>query len=290
MQLFREGQIFQTRKLVFLVLFLSSCQLAGAQFSLLTYNIRFNNPADGPNAWPYRLERVDSLLRKADPDIMGFQEVLRGQLKELRRRFPDYGNVGVGRDNGKSAGEHSPIFYKKSMFRLLNSGTFWLSKQPEIPGSKDWDAAITRICSWVCLEFKSSGKRLWVFNTHFDHKGATARAESARLMRSRARSMAGDDPHILCGDFNMLPGSDPYGILLEGEQLKDVFMIPGIEHGSETGTFYGFELKGKTGGPRIDYIFISPGLRANRCRIISNHNGKTYPSDHLPFQADLELN
>lgn len=288
MYLFGEGQIFVMKSIILFCL-LSCCFLpAGAQIRLLTYNIRFNNPSDGPNAWPHRAERVDSLLRRSDPDIMGFQEVLKGQFKELKKRFPEYGSLGVGRDNGKSAGEHAPIFYKKAIFRLMDSGTFWLSEQPDKPGSKSWDAAITRICSWACLEYKANGKRLWVFNTHFDHKGAIARAESARLLRKKASEMAGEVPFVLCGDFNMLPGSDPYGIILEGGILKDVFMIPGIERGKETGTFYGFERKSAAEGPRIDYVFISPKVKAIRCRIITDHNGKTYPSDHLPFQAELD--
>lgn len=113
---------------------------------MISFNIRYNNPADGEHAWPLRKERVASLLRFHQADLIGMQEVLQGQLEDLRALLPEYAWVGVGRDDGKNAGEFSPIFYRASRFEVLDSGTFWLSETPELVASKSWDAAPPITC------------------------------------------------------------------------------------------------------------------------------------------------
>jgi len=150
-----------------------------ATLHVMTWNIRYDNPGDGENAWPHRKDWVAEIIRREKADIIGLQEVLKGQLDDLTQRLPEMVAYGVGRDDGKMKGEYAPILYRRDRFELLDKSTFWLSKTPDVSGSKDWDAALTRIASWVKLKDKQTGKVFYFINTHFDHRGAEARLQSA---------------------------------------------------------------------------------------------------------------
>ena len=184
-------------------------------------------------------------------------------------------------NDGKSKGEFSPIYYRNDRFTLRDNGTFWLSETPETPGSKSWDAAITRICTYVHLVDHETNQHLWVFNTHFDHKGKLARTKSAELILARAHSMAKNYPFLIIGDLNFTPGSEGYA-LLENE-LTDAFTC--YQEGTKT-TGKGFEVGKKEGG-RIDHILFSKKLKCIAYSIIDENDGTYYPSDHLPVVAEL---
>ena len=156
--------------------------MAEAGLRMMSYNIRYNNPGDGVRAWDRRKEEVAALIRFYEPDVLGLQEVLHGQLLYLEEQLPEYGRVGVGRDDGKQAGEYSPVFYRKNQLELLNHGTFWLSETPDQP-SVGWDASMERIATWGQFRRKNKGDTVWCVNTHFDHRGEQARQESAQLIR-----------------------------------------------------------------------------------------------------------
>ena len=117
--------------------------------------------------------------------------------------MPDFAWCGVGRDDGKEAGEYSAILYRKSRFRLLKTETFWLSPEPDKPGSKGWDAAYPRIVTWARFRDLVSGRTFFHFNTHFDHRGERARVESASLILRKVGEIARDQPFLLTGDFNV---------------------------------------------------------------------------------------
>ena len=163
------------------VWFLALGTVAQEPVELITYNIRMNTSGDGEHAWPYRKNDVAALFRFHRADIFCVQEALPGQMDDLAEAFPDFTYEGVGRDDGKRQGEFSAVFYNHERFTKLKGGTFWLS---ETPGecSFGWDAACRRVCSWVQLEDRESGAVLYVFNTHFDHRGKVARRESASLI------------------------------------------------------------------------------------------------------------
>ncbi|RYD45905.1 MAG: endonuclease/exonuclease/phosphatase family protein, partial [Verrucomicrobiaceae bacterium] len=188
-------------------------QMAGALVAG-TYNIRYDNPGDVEkgNSWQQRAPVIAGLIRFHEFDVLGTQEAFHHQLLDLQKLLPDYAYVGCGRDDGKEAGEHAAIFYRKDKFTLLDSGTFWLSQTPEKPG-KGWDADLPRICTWAKLRKNGDGKVLFAFNTHFDHRGVQARLESARLIVARIREIAKDEPVILTGDFNVDQTSESYGSL-----------------------------------------------------------------------------
>ena len=269
----------------------TSPTLQAAPIRVLSFNIRYDNPADSLHAWPNRKSHVADLIRFYDADLVGVQEALKRQVDTLAARLPGYGWFGVGRDDGDAEGEFSAIFYKESRFELLEEGTFWLSETPEVAGSRGWDAALPRIVTWGHLRDQTSGETFYHVNTHFDHRGEEARLESARLLRERLGTLAGDRPFLLTGDFNTTERDPPYEALTDVRPdsavvLRDAYDVTAEPPYGPTETFHGFEVGGATGG-RIDYVFVSEDVRVLRYGVLTDHREGRYPSDHLPVLADV---
>ncbi len=272
-------------KLILLLLVL--LQLCSqAQTTVMTYNIRNSNGDRGTvNGWNKRKGSLVKLIRKVDPDILGTQEVLIDQLKDLKKALNDYGSFGVGRNNGKHAGEHSVIFFKKEKYEQVKGGNFWLSETPDIPGSKSWDAVLTRICSWVELKDKVTGSLFFVFNTHFDHKGKQARRNSAALLRQTIDSLSGNNPVIVTGDLNLEPSDAGYATMMD----KSGYRVPLSDSYTEGAPGYtdcGFKVDNKHCS-RIDYIFFSPYYAKSNYTLHTDNNGTYYPSDHCTISVVL---
>ena len=262
--------------------------LFAQQMNIVTYNIRLNTPSDGPNAWPNRIEMVTGLIKFHEADIFGMQEALFGQIEDIQNKLPDYEWFGVGRDDGKKAGEFSPLFFRKSKFILLDHGTFWLSETPEKPG-KGWDAAYNRIVTWGKFQSKVTGKQFLVFNTHFDNIGVEARKNSAALIRRRINDMIQGKnlPVILTGDFNLTPNEEP--ILLIKKYMLDSREVSEMPPYGPVGTFNGFDINADLSGNRIDYIFIHGNIRVLKYAALTDFYDHRFPSDHLPVFATLVL-
>ncbi len=261
-----------------------------SSLTVMTFNIRLDTPADGENAWPYRKEMVASMIRFHRADVAGLQEVLHHQVIQLDSLLQDYARIGTGRDDGVRKGEYSPIFYNKEKLECLLNGQFWLSENPDTPGI-GWDAACPRIVTWGKFRSRHNKKTFYHFNTHFDHVGQTARRESARLIKRKIQEIAGDAPIVLTGDFNFLPSSEPYRILTdpeEGMHLNDGYLVSREPPHGPDGTWSGFQMAGVP-GQRIDYIFVSAGGSVLRYGILSESWSGKFPSDHLPFLADIEF-
>ncbi|HSI69568.1 MAG TPA: endonuclease/exonuclease/phosphatase family protein, partial [Gillisia sp.] len=145
-----------------------------AQVNVMSYNIKYATENDGENSWSKRKDHLTNQIKFFHPDVLGVQEALHGQMEHIKDNVADYQYVGAARDDGKTKGEYSAIFYNSSKFELLEESTFWLSETPNSP-SKGWDASFPRVCTYVKLKEKESGKEFWVFNTHFDHEGDEAR-------------------------------------------------------------------------------------------------------------------
>lgn len=257
-------------------------------FRVMSFNIRYNNPGDEAHAWPHRVDRVASTILFNNTDIVGVQEALKEQLDDLSAKLPGYAWIGVGRDDGAEAGEYTAIFYNEDRFALLDEDTFWLSKTPEIPGSKDWDAALTRIATWGHFEDTLTGALLYVFNTHFDHRGAEARTQSASLIAARATEIAGDTPLVVTGDFNFTPAADGYAALTD--KLSDAFHTTIQPHHGPASTIYrGFEVTHEP-GRRIDYIFTNDALKVHQHATLSDNWEGAFASDHLAVIATLAVN
>ncbi|HAD61261.1 MAG TPA: endonuclease [Planctomycetaceae bacterium] len=257
----------------------------------MSWNIRYFNLRDGIDAWPNRKDWAADLINRTKPDIIGLQEVVQRQMTDLKKGLKDYDAYGVGRDDGKTKGEYAPIFYRRDRFQVLEKSTFWLSKTPDKVGSRDWDAAITRIASWVRLKDRTSGQKLLFVNTHFDHRGSTARLESARLLRRRLQSTFADHDVILTGDFNAMPTAPP--IVALTQKTKDEprwFDARGLSKTKYTGpnsTWCGF--RAVEPGRRIDYIFVTEGVEVIRHNTIDEQMNGRFPSDHLPVAAEVQL-
>lgn len=252
-----------------------------------SYNIRYNNPDDGEHAWPYRKDRVVSTIRFNGAHLIGMQEVLKNQMDDLAQGMDEYQWIGVGRDDGKEAGEYAPIFYRTDRLEVLESGTFWLSKNPDIPGSKDWDAALTRIATWAHFKDLATDSTFYHVNTHFDHRGELAREKSAELIAHRATRMAGTSPIIVTGDFNFVETTPGYRALTAA--FQDAYYATEEPHHGPAGTFSGFEVGATSLERRIDYIFVQENVRVLQHAILSDNWKGAYSSDHLAVLATVQL-
>lgn len=257
------------------------------EIRVATYNLRFDNPRDSGNLWKDRAPVVINLLRFHDFDLFGTQEGLANQLNDITAALPEYERYGVGRDDGREKGEHSAIFYKKDRFKLLQKGDFWLSETPDKP-SLGWDAKCCfRICSWVYLLDRQSGKKFYFFNAHYDHEGVQARVESSKLILQKIRSIAGGKPVIFTGDLNGGQDSDWYLQLANSGLLRDSYRLAKFPY-ANNGSFNGF--KGTNGRMEIiDHIFLSPAFTVSNWGILTDTYHGKYPSDHFPVMATIRL-
>ncbi|MRW85781.1 endonuclease [Pseudoduganella sp. FT26W] len=267
------------------LLLLAPFALAQVDLNVASYNLRFDNPKDGQNVWTARRDAMRALVRYHEFDLWGTQEGLSNQLADLDATG-DYAHVGVGRDDGKEAGEHSAIFYRRERFTLEDHGDFWLSTTPEKP-SMGWDArCCKRLATWARLRDKPSGRVFVVLNAHFDHEGDVARRESARLLLARGRTLAGDLPLIVTGDFNSTPDSEAYATVSAG--LRDARTISQTPPYGPSGTFNDFNVS-KPALERIDYVFLSPQWQVLRYAVLTDSVDARYPSDHFPVVTRLRL-
>jgi endonuclease/exonuclease/phosphatase family metal-dependent hydrolase len=252
-----------------------------------TFNLRLQTDADTGNLWSQRAAHVAALIRFHEFDLFGTQEGFRNQLNDVRRSLPGYDFCGVGRDDGKEAGEHSAIFYRKDRFTVLKKGDFWLSETPDQP-SKGWDATCcNRICSWVQLSDKKTGKTFYFFSAHFDHQGTIARIESSKLILQRIAGIAANEPVIFVGDLNGDQQSEWYKNLQTSDLLDDAFTEVNDPYAGN-GSFNGFG-NNLASPARIDHIFLSSQFMVRKWGIISDSYYGKYPSDHFPVMAKVEL-
>ena len=258
----------------------------------MTYNIRLDLPSDGENAWPHRRDALGKQISYYAPDVIGLQEVLLHQRQALEKDLPAYRFVGAARDDGVEQGEFSPIAYRNDRFRLLASGTFWLSPTPNTPG-KGWDAAYPRIATWARLQDRLSEKRILALNTHFDHVGTTARLESSRLIRSWIDTNKGKrDRVVLMGDLNSTPDSQAYATIIAPQtgsiSLQDTITLSETPHFGPFGTFNAFNIEQDQGSP-IDHIFVSSRINVIRHATLAHHSKGRLASDHYPVLANICL-
>ena len=273
-----------------------------------TFNIRLQNDGDEKAGvgWSVRKDRVADYIKKNHIDVVGMQEVLHTQLTDLLERLPEYDYVGVGRTDGKTKGEYSPVFFLKEKFEVLEKGNFWLSETPDVPGSKGWDAALERIASYAKLRDKTTGKVFMAVNTHFDHVGVVARRESAKLIMRKIQQIVGSQPAVVTGDFNVTEDDEAYRTMIgqrttdNGQQTMDdgqwttsncqlfdaYHMTP--NHSGTTYTWHEFCHLPPMRREKIDFIFITPTIRVSHSHI-EIPNTEALISDHNPHWADLEF-
>lgn len=253
---------------------------------VMSYNIRYANASDGENAWDHRKDFLAETVKAFNPDLLGTQETLARQRDDLAARLDGYTVFAAGRDDGREAGEMMAVFYRTARFEKLDGGHFWLSETPDVAGSKSWDSSLPRMVTWLKLRDRTDPSvPIAFFNTHFDHRGPKARAESAHLLHKRLTELGKGCRIIVTGDFNSGEGSEPYRTLFGGS-LLDAYRRAHPSKASGEGTTTGFRA-GASSGARIDWIGGSPDWEVEEAGIVrAARDGRT-PSDHHAVTAVL---
>lgn len=261
---------------------------AQQEIKVMSFNIRLDVASDGDNRWDARKDKVAALMNYYEADFIGAQEVQHHQLQYLLQELKHYNSIGVGRDDGKEAGEYSNIFYNKEKFDVLQQSTFWLSQTPDSV-SFGWNAVCRRVCTYGLFQDKKTKKKLWVFNTHFDHIGDTARLESAKLITEKIQQLTSTKhPIIITGDFNSSPNEAPAAYLTK--HFRNARDNSREKPYGPADTWNGFAFDKKPEGC-IDYIFLSlhSRMEVEKFATITDSNDKKYPSDHFPILATIVL-
>ncbi|RZM29962.1 MAG: endonuclease/exonuclease/phosphatase family protein [Pedobacter sp.] len=273
--------------LITLLITILSISAFAQQYTVGTFNLRNDNPGDVGNLWAQRGPIAANLIRFHEYDVLGTQEGKKNQIDDLAKFLPEYSYYGLGRDDGKDAGEHSTIFYKKEKFKLLDKGSFWLSETPDIPG-KGWDATCcNRICSWVYLQEIKTGKRFYYFNAHFDHQGQVARIESSKLVVKKIKEIANGAAAIFTGDLNGGQDSDWYLTLANSGFLTDSYKQ--VKHPYVNNSSFNDWGKQVDGYEIIDHVFLTKAFTAKRWGVLTDTYHGKYPSDHFPILVDVEM-
>lgn len=258
------------------------------ELNVMSFNIRYDNPDDAEigYGWASRRDAVAAVIRANAIDIFGTQEVLSNQFADLKERLPEYEAVGVGREDGESAGEHNAVFFLRDRFDLLDAGTFWLSETPEIAGSKGWDGACERIATWTVLRDKNTKQELLFINTHLDHVGRAARSEGVALLLERIDAIRGERPVILTGDFNSGPQSPVIAAVCEHLQHARNLTA---EISGPAWSFTDFGEIPLDRRPLIDYIFVNESVTVKSYAVLDETATVGFVSDHAPVKAVVEI-
>lgn len=285
--LLKFQQMFRAIYFIVCLLCCTMYSAAHAQsFTTISFNIRYDNPADGVNNWHQRKVDLTDFLIHKQPLFVGVQEALYRQVQFMDSVMENYTYLGVGRDDGKLAGEFAPVFYDSTRVKLLSANTIWLSETSDTV-SIGWDAALPRICSYGLFEIKSTQQKIWVFNTHFDHMGEFARTESAKVVLNQiAMENKSQYPVILMGDFNCTEKSLPIQYILS--QFEDAKLAATMPFEGIKGTFNGFDTL-SVPEKCIDFIFVQ-GIHVKSLEHpVTKTKNDLWISDHLPVVGVLEL-
>lgn len=252
-----------------------------APLRVMTLNVRLPLEADGPNRWEMRRDAMSRLIDDSAPDFVGTQELMRTQADDLAARLPQYAWFGIGRRGG-ALDEHMGVFYRRDAWRLVESGHFWLSDTPHVPGSISWGHPYPRMASWGLFERRADGLRLQLYNTHLPYRpeDGQARLRGAALILDRLAGMP-RGPAIVLGDFNDAPGSAVHRRLTA--VLGDAWERAPRREGP-AGTFHGFS---GIPGTRIDWVLYR-GLRPRTVRTLATPVDGRHVSDHFPVLAEFE--
>lgn len=262
------------------------CTISPAQptYSILSYNIRYDNPGDGPDRWDRRKKVIAKTVEELQPAVVGLQEVLVHQAEYLDAEWPGYRRFGVGRDDGAEEGEFAPVYFDTTVFRLIAGRTLWLSETPNRP-SVGWDASCKRIATWVMLADRTTGDSICLVNTHWDHIGSSARRFSAFMMKgAMSAAIASGTPAVVMGDLNAAPESEEIGIM--AQWFEDT--CPDSLSAAPTFNHFGPD---SLATDRIDYIWRSPDhWQVLEYRVLSPKSAGRQASDHYPVLVRLAPN
>lgn len=260
---------------------------AECELTIMTYNLRYASDIP-PNAWPNRRPIMKACIESVQPDLIGTQEGLYRQLRELAAELPEYDWIGTGRDGG-SRGEFMAVFYRRARFEPLEYDHFWLSDTPEVIASATWGNSNRRMVTWVRFRDRESGIEFYFWNTHLDHAVQAAREKSATLIRDRVHALKTQLPVLLVGDFNAVAGANPvYDALVRAGGFKDTWQLAAERRNADFNTFNSFAAP-KREGLRIDWILLRGEADVFWSEIVTFAQDGQFPSDHFPVVARLRL-
>ncbi len=258
---------------------------AAGELTVMTYNLRYASDTP-PNAWPQRRPIMKDCIRAVAPDLIGTQEGLYRQLRELAADLPEYDWIGTGRDGG-SRGEFMAIFYRRDRFEPLEYDHFWLSDTPEVIASVTWGHSNRRMVTWVRFRDRQTHREFYFWNTHLDHAVQPAREKAAQLIRTRVEALKTRLPVLLVGDFNAVAGANrTYDILVREGGFADTWELARERRNADFNTFNGFA-PARRGGERIDWILLRGEADIEWTEIVVMDRDGQYPSDHFPVAARL---
>jgi endonuclease/exonuclease/phosphatase family metal-dependent hydrolase len=262
-----------------------SLPAAAENLRIVTFNVRYANPQDGPNIWENRRDLFVRTVKSLAPDVMGTQELLRSQADDIAKALPEYSWFGIGR-RGDAADEHMGVFYRAGRLELLDHSHFWLSEESWKPGSSAWNMSLPRMATWGLFRDRRTGRRFLLLNTHYAHRSQDeeARGQSSALIARRIGLLDPTIPLVITGDFNAPSGSAAYTALVP--PMKDSWMEAATKDGPE-GTFHNFS--GKPGNARIDWILFRAPWKVLESRTVTANQDGRYPSDHFPVLAVFQL-
>lgn len=274
------------RYLVAILLSAWTCFAQDGAIRVMTYNVRYASN-EQPNSWPERRPIMKECIAAANPDIIGTQEGLYEQLKDIEEDFPQYRWLGLGREGG-SRGEFMAIYYRAERFDPLAYDHFWLSDTPNVIGSTTWGNSVRRMVTWIRFKDLKTGREFYLVNTHFDHQVQPAREKSAALLLERVKALKPELPIIVTGDFNARAGANKaYEILTADGFLKDTWHTAKERRGEVVATFNGFRQLRREDN-RIDWI-LTRGVTTHWMEIITCAKNGQFPSDHFPVHAQINL-
>jgi endonuclease/exonuclease/phosphatase family metal-dependent hydrolase len=271
---------------------------------LVTFNIRYatTTPVKGEEPWSVRCPKLCAQLQFISAGqssiFLCLQEVLHSQLVDIAKHLgPQWNHIGVGRDDGKEAGEFSPIFYRGESWRLEWAKTAWLSPTPDVP-SRGWNAALKRIVTSGLFTHKETWRQVIVMSTHFDHRGEEAREQSAKLILRLATHYEhvtrDGTPVFLGGDFNSTPDDRAYKTITSANigmtDMRDLTPKQS-RYGNDWLTYTSFG-EPEESPHRIDFLFVRDpaALKFRTYGILPNQfDDGVYISDHRPVVADVEI-
>ena len=279
---------FAVAALAALLIAAPAASAKASDLHVMSFNLRFASDTP-PNSWPERRPVVKQLLQRERPDIIGTQEGLYRQLRDIQADLPKYyDSIGLGREGG-SRGEAMQVFYDSRRLEPVEYDHYWLSDTPNVIGSQTWGGCCPRMVTWIRFLDQRTGKEFYVLNTHFEAFDAIARSNSADLVIQRLAEFEQGLPVIATGDFNepAREGETVYDLLVSNGPFDDTW-VTAKRRSKLYGTFHGYEPL-TPDGDRIDWILTSPGIATRKASINTFQRGGQFPSDHLPVQAVLRL-
>lgn len=273
--------------LIFAVAIATGAAFAETTIKAMSFNVRYGTAPDGANAWHQRKDLVIDVIRQCDPDIIGTQECLDFQADYIVQALPEYRWFGVGRE-ADGRGEFMAVLYRPRVLSPIESGNFWLSETPDVPGSSSWNSACNRMVTWARFYHIESKQFFHFYNTHLDHKSEPARQGGATVLAGKLAALPANTPAIVTGDFNSVAGNSEAYRILAGAGLSDAWSAASERVGPSV-TWCGWKPPREGVDERIDWILTRGPVSVSRCEtVVVNRDGR-YPSDHFPVIATLTI-